>query len=237
MKEYLNYTNVIYTNFLCVFIIDPKHIVPIIAVLWWLLRVPFSVKCTSWKLDTIERKFDHDKMLWNLKSTERIYRYESELRGFHNYRFKTDDGGYSKNEWSAVLNLHNEEWFETYVITQADSNNVICINGMGVRLACVGDKIVIMSIEWVQKMKWTNTVRPILLMNEIKSSRWGLNSERHLAGGMAARFWTVTPVVSKWLLCVYDKPLILLLSVDHTVWDGNPRNCYYCGRENGCHLS
>ena len=45
----------------------------------------------------------------------------------------------------SVVNIYNGERFETYVITGTDPGNAICINGAAARLACVGDKVIIMS--------------------------------------------------------------------------------------------
>ena len=62
-----------------------------------------------------------------------------------------------------VVNLHNGERFETYVITGADPNNAICINGAAARLACVEDKVIIMSYRMCAEKK-TDGYRPAIVL-------------------------------------------------------------------------
>lgn len=66
----------------------------------------------------------------------------------------------------SVVNLHNGERFETYVITGSDPNNAICINGAAARLACVGDKVIIMSYRICAEKKVNKYHPTIVLVDE-----------------------------------------------------------------------
>ena len=63
----------------------------------------------------------------------------------------------------SVVNLHNGERFEAYVITGTDPGNAICINGAAARLACVGDKVIIMSYRMCAEKK-TDGYRPAIVL-------------------------------------------------------------------------
>lgn len=63
----------------------------------------------------------------------------------------------------SVVSLHNGERFETYVITGSDPNNTVCINGAAARLACVGDKVIIMSYRMCAE-KETLGYRPTIVL-------------------------------------------------------------------------
>ena len=63
----------------------------------------------------------------------------------------------------SVVNLHNGERFETYVITGSDPQNAICINGAAARLACVGDKVIIMSYR-ISAERNVNACRPVVVL-------------------------------------------------------------------------
>lgn len=65
-----------------------------------------------------------------------------------------------------VVNLHNGERFETYVITGADPNNAICINGAAARLACVEDKVIIMSYRMCAKKEVEGYHPTIVLVDQ-----------------------------------------------------------------------
>ena len=66
----------------------------------------------------------------------------------------------------SVVNLHIGERFETYVITGSDPNNAICINGAAARLACVGDKVIIMSYRICAEKKVNKYHPTIVLVDE-----------------------------------------------------------------------
>ncbi len=63
----------------------------------------------------------------------------------------------------SVVNLNNGERFVTYVITGTDRDNAICINGAAARLACVGDKVIIMSYRMCAE-KETDGYRPTIVL-------------------------------------------------------------------------
>lgn len=66
----------------------------------------------------------------------------------------------------SVVNLHNGERFETYVIAGSDPQNTICINGAAARLACVGDKVIIMSYRMCAEKKAEKYHPAIILVND-----------------------------------------------------------------------
>lgn len=50
-----------------------------------------------------------------------------------------------ENEKVQVLNMHNGERLETYVIKGEKNSGVICLNGPAARKVCVGDPVVVIS--------------------------------------------------------------------------------------------
>lgn len=66
----------------------------------------------------------------------------------------------------SVVNLHNGERFETYVITGTDPGNAICINGAAARLACVEDKVIIMSYRMCAKKEVEGYHPTIVLVDQ-----------------------------------------------------------------------
>lgn len=66
----------------------------------------------------------------------------------------------------SVVNIYNEERFETYIITGSSSNNAICINGVSVRLACTGNKVIIMSYRMCGGSKTDRYRFTIVLVDE-----------------------------------------------------------------------
>ena len=66
----------------------------------------------------------------------------------------------------SVVNLHNGERFEAYVITGTDPGNAICINGAAARLACVGDKVIIMSYRLCEEKELDGYSPIIVLVDE-----------------------------------------------------------------------
>lgn len=66
----------------------------------------------------------------------------------------------------SVVNLHNGERFETYVITGINPNNAICINETAARLACEGDKIIIMCYRMCAKKEVEGYYPTIVLVDQ-----------------------------------------------------------------------
>lgn len=64
-----------------------------------------------------------------------------------------------------VADVNNGNRFETYVI-KTDKSNVVCLNGAAARLVSVGDKVIIMSFEYVQSDELNNYKPIIILLNE-----------------------------------------------------------------------
>lgn len=63
-----------------------------------------------------------------------------------------------------VVDINNGQRFETYVIS-TQKKNEICVNGAAARLVSVGDKVIIMSFEYVAKTD--DDYAPIILrMND-----------------------------------------------------------------------
>ena len=78
-----------------------------------------------------------------------------------------------------VVNLHNGERFETYVITGADPNNAICINGAAARLACVEDKVIIMSYADMTPEEAKTHKPSVVFVDEINRIDRVTNYEKH----------------------------------------------------------
>ena len=53
--------------------------------------------------------------------------------------------GFREYERIEVVNVTNGARWETYIIAGKPGSGMICVNGGGARMACVGDKIIIMS--------------------------------------------------------------------------------------------
>ena len=58
--------------------------------------------------------------------------------------------GLRKHELVLVANLNNGSRHETYVQLGERGSGVICMNGAAARLACVGDRIIIMGFGYCQ---------------------------------------------------------------------------------------
>ena len=50
----------------------------------------------------------------------------------------------------AIVNIENGQRFETYVI-KGDKQGEICLNGAAARLACIGDKVIIMAYKFIKE--------------------------------------------------------------------------------------
>ncbi len=64
-----------------------------------------------------------------------------------------DAAGLVENEIVLIANLSNGERFETYVIRGPRKSGVIGLNGAAARLGVPGDKLIIMSLAWVEESK------------------------------------------------------------------------------------
>lgn len=62
-----------------------------------------------------------------------------------------DAAGIIEHEMVLVANLSNGERFETYVIRGPKNSGVIALNGAASRLGVPGDKIIIMSVAWLDE--------------------------------------------------------------------------------------
>lgn len=61
-----------------------------------------------------------------------------------------DAAGIYENEMVLVANLSNGERFETYVIKGRRNSGVVGLNGAAARLGVAGDKIIILSLAWLE---------------------------------------------------------------------------------------
>jgi len=59
--------------------------------------------------------------------------------------------GIFEHEMVLVANLANGERFETYVICGPKDTGVISLNGAASRLGAPGDKVIIMSVAWMEE--------------------------------------------------------------------------------------
>lgn len=64
-----------------------------------------------------------------------------------------------------VVDINNGNRFETYVI-KTTKKKVICLNGAAARLVSVGDKVIIMSFEFVQSDESDNYKPNVVLLDE-----------------------------------------------------------------------
>ncbi len=62
-----------------------------------------------------------------------------------------DAAGIFEHEMVLVANLSNGERFETYVIRGPKNSGVIALNGAASRLGVPGDKIILMSVAWLDE--------------------------------------------------------------------------------------
>ncbi|MCG3205339.1 MAG: Aspartate 1-decarboxylase [Elusimicrobia bacterium] len=62
-----------------------------------------------------------------------------------------EKAGILEHEMVLVANLANGQRFETYVIKGARHSGVIGLNGAAARLGSPGDKIIIMSVAWMEE--------------------------------------------------------------------------------------
>jgi len=60
-----------------------------------------------------------------------------------------DASGILENEMVLVANLENGHRFETYVIKGKKGSGVVGLNGAAARLGKPGDKVIIMSVAWL----------------------------------------------------------------------------------------
>lgn len=60
-----------------------------------------------------------------------------------------DSAGIFEHEMVLVANLANGHRFETYVIKGARNSGAIALNGAAARLGSPGDKVIIMSVAWL----------------------------------------------------------------------------------------
>ena len=61
-----------------------------------------------------------------------------------------DAAGIYEHEMVLVANINNGHRFETYVIKGQAHSGMIGLNGAAARLGKVGDKVIIMSVAWIQ---------------------------------------------------------------------------------------
>lgn len=66
-----------------------------------------------------------------------------------------------------VLNVNNGARFSTYIIP--GKKGEICLNGAAARMACKGDKVIIVSYTWINEKKATEWKPNVLLLNEDNS--------------------------------------------------------------------
>jgi aspartate 1-decarboxylase len=62
-----------------------------------------------------------------------------------------DAAGIYEYEMVLVANLSNGERFETYVIKGRRNSGVVGLNGAAARLGVVGDKVIILSLTWMEE--------------------------------------------------------------------------------------
>ena len=66
----------------------------------------------------------------------------------------------------SVVNINNGERFETYVL-YTEKPGSICLNGAAARKASIGDLIIIMTYEFLDKNEITGHSPKVILLNEM----------------------------------------------------------------------
>lgn len=59
-----------------------------------------------------------------------------------------------------VVDINNGQRFETYII-KTNEENVICVNGAASRLVSIGDRVIIMTFQYVDSLH--NDYKPIII--------------------------------------------------------------------------
>jgi aspartate 1-decarboxylase len=77
-----------------------------------------------------------------------------------------DAAGILPYEMVLVANLSNGERFETYVIPGKRNSGVVGLNGAAARLGVQGDKVIIMSVGWVDDAAAARLTPKFVLVNE-----------------------------------------------------------------------
>jgi aspartate 1-decarboxylase len=73
-----------------------------------------------------------------------------------------------ENEKVQIVNINNGERLETYVIKGVRGSGMVCLNGPAARKAQVGDIIIIISYQMVEKSK-AKDYQPIILFPNINN--------------------------------------------------------------------
>lgn len=75
-----------------------------------------------------------------------------------------------ENEKVSVLDIHNGERLETYVIKGKRGSGEICMNGPAARKVAVGDVIIIMSYATVDFQE-AKSFRPVIIFPDTKTNK------------------------------------------------------------------
>jgi aspartate 1-decarboxylase len=74
--------------------------------------------------------------------------------------------GILPHEMVLVANLSNGERFETYVIPGRAKSGVIGLNGAAARLGAPGDKVIVMSVAWMEETEARHLKPRFIKVNE-----------------------------------------------------------------------
>lgn len=66
----------------------------------------------------------------------------------------------------SVVDINNGQRFDTYVIKGEDPHNAICVNGAAARLVAIGDKIIIMAYQYIEKYVAEYQPKVVLINND-----------------------------------------------------------------------
>ena len=69
-------------------------------------------------------------------------------------------------EMVQIYNVHNGARFETYAIPGEKGSGAICLNGAAARLGMVGDKVIIVSMSWVDESDVPSFAPKVVFVNE-----------------------------------------------------------------------
>jgi len=89
--------------------------------------------------------------------------------------------GLIEHEMVLVANLSNGERFETYVIRGARHSGVIGLNGAAARMGVPGDKVIVMSVAWMDE-KTARGLKPQFVQvdqkNHVIAVKASVNNDR-----------------------------------------------------------
>ena len=92
--------------------------------------------------------------------------------------------GILEHEMVLVANIANGNRFETYVIKGKAGSGVIGLNGAAARLGSIGQKVIVMSVAWMDEAK-AKKLKPLFIQvdgkNRLRAIRTGVDAKKRNA--------------------------------------------------------